>query len=129
MNFTEPNVYFNCRYNIDILFFLMILNLTCGFLSVLSRGSLTPLLVFMTLRLPLLPPARLKSLLLWVSLHVSTSLLAAYFWSYLHSTILLINCCVSTAGKSTFFHTHVIPHGYIYVNRVSVLDSLMAGCI
>lgn len=25
----------------------------------------------------------------------------------------------SAAGKSSFFHTHVIPKGYVYVNRVS----------
>lgn len=44
--------------------------LKCLFLSVRSRGRLTPLLVFMTHRLPLSPLARLKLLLLWVSLHV-----------------------------------------------------------
>uniref|UniRef100_A0A7N8WVQ6 Polynucleotide kinase 3'-phosphatase n=1 Tax=Mastacembelus armatus TaxID=205130 RepID=A0A7N8WVQ6_9TELE len=37
------------------------------------------------------PVTRLKSLLLWVFLQVT--------------------------GKSTFFHTHIIPHGYVYVNR------------
>lgn len=44
-----------------------------------------------------------------------------YFWSPL-STTRFWSCSFfpfSTAGKSTFFHTHVIPKGYAYVNRVS----------
>lgn len=78
--------------------------------------------LFVTHRLRRSPPARLKWLLQWVFPHVRTNfppLDSALIPHLDQESGLGPFPCFSAAGKSTFFHTHILPQGYQHVSRVS----------